>query len=297
MENIKRVRFVLVLILFLNFAVAISKVIIGKITSSQAIMADGFHSLTDGMSNIVALVGIYIAAKPFDKEHQYGHTKFETIACLIISGMMFFLGGKIFTRAIVGFNEVKNITSGIDSILLLIATLIVNIFVCIYEYNEGKKLNSPILISDSNHTKSDIFVSLGVIASTIAIKLGLPPIVDTLAAIIVSGFIFQAAFEVARIACDTLTDKFVINNDEIENVLKEFKEIKYVHKIRNRGTLNDIHVDMHIGVDSKMSIGEGHKLSHIIGERLKEKINKNISTLIHIEPDISCYNCGEDDKK
>jgi cation diffusion facilitator family transporter len=96
----KKVRQVLWLILFANLAVAVLKIVVGTFVHSASMTADGFHSLTDGSSNIVGIIGIRLASKPVDEDHPYGHRKFETLAGLFIAGMLFFIGGKIIVEAI-----------------------------------------------------------------------------------------------------------------------------------------------------------------------------------------------------
>src|SRR5690606_22934806 len=124
---------------------------------SASMTADGFHSLSDGSSNIVGLIGIHFASKPEDESHPYGHNKFETLAALFISFMLFLASGKIILGAFERINNpiIPEVT--IESLLVLIFTLIVNIVVSLVEYRKGKELNSQILISDSMHTRSDIY--------------------------------------------------------------------------------------------------------------------------------------------
>jgi len=177
-NNFKKVSRVLWIILFANLAVATVKILIGNLVKSASITADGFHSLTDGASNIVGLIGISIASKPVDECHPYGHRKFETLAGLFIAAMLFIIGANI---VIEGIDRIINPVLpdiSFESIIMLIGTILINIVICTYEYNMGKKLKSQILISDSMHTRSDLFISLGVLLTIVSIKLGLPHIVD-----------------------------------------------------------------------------------------------------------------------
>lgn len=137
-NNFSKVRQVLFIILLANILVAILKIIIGSIIKSASMTADGFHSLADGSSNVVGLIGIHFASKPEDKEHPYGHNKYETLAGLFISVMLFFAGGKIVVDAIQRFREpvIPEIT--IESLMVLIFTLTVNIVVSVTEYRKGK---------------------------------------------------------------------------------------------------------------------------------------------------------------
>ena len=283
-SNYKKVKQVLWTILFANFGVALLKIIVGTVIKSSSMTADGFHSISDGTSNIVGLIGIGIAAKPKDKEHPYGHNKFEVISGLFIGAMLLLLGGKIVLDALASFKNpvVPEITTA--SLIALVITLIINIFVSSYEYKEGKKLNSYILISDSVHTKSDIFVSIGVLATLIGVKLGLPPIIDPIASLVVAGFIIHASYEIFQSTIDVLVDKAVVDDEDVVKVLKEFDEIKDYHDIRSRGSENNIHLDMRIMVDPGMTVEDAHRLSHDIEDKIREITNENSQVIVHIEP-------------
>jgi len=187
-NNYKKVKQVLWVILFANFAVALLKIIIGAMIKSSSMTADGFHSLSDGSSNIVGLIGIGLASKPIDKDHPYGHKKFEVLSGLFIAGMLLFIGLKIIFDSFSRFVSPIAPSITIESLVTLILTLLINIMVCTYENRVGKKLNSYILISDSLHTKSDIFVSVGVLVTLTGIKLGLPPIIDPITSYLVNIF-------------------------------------------------------------------------------------------------------------
>lgn len=279
-----KVKKVLWVILFANFGVAGLKLIVGTLIKSASMTADGFHSLSDGSSNIVGLIGIRLASKPVDEDHPYGHKKFETLTGLFISGMLFFIGGKIIVDATDRFMNPILPQITIESLVALLVTLGINIFVCVYEYNKGQKLGSQILISDSMHTRSDIYVSVGVLVTLIGIKLGLPPIIDPIASLIVSGFIIFAAYEIFKDNSSVLVDKVAVDTEKIKNIALSFEQVKDTHNIRSRGSKNDLHIDMHIMTEPDMSVEESHKLIHNIEEKVREEINNNVQVIAHIEP-------------
>lgn len=280
----KKVRQVLLVIFFANLGVAAAKIIIGTMIRSAGMTADGFHSMTDGSSNIVGLIGIKFASKPVDEDHPYGHRKFETLAGLFIGGMLFFIGGKIILDAIYRFlNPVIPIIT-IESLIVLLITLCMNIFVCIYEYKKGRKLKSRILLSDSMHTRSDIYVSVGVLVTLLGVKIGLPSIIDPLASLIVAGFILHAAYEIFKDNSGILVDKAAVNTEKIKNIALSFEQVKDTHNIRSRGSENDLYIDMHIMTAPDMSVEESHKLIHNIENRLREEINENVQVTAHLEP-------------
>lgn len=282
--NYKKVKQVLLIILFANLGVALLKIIIGNSIKSASMTADGFHSISDGTSNIVGLIGIALASKPIDKEHPYGHNKFEVISGLFIGGMLLFLGFKIIIDAVTRFKNPVTPTITMVSLMVLIVTLLINVLVCTYEYRIGKKLNSYILVSDSLHTKSDIFVSIGVLMTLVGVKLGLPAIIDPIASLVVAGFILHASYEVFKSTIDVLVDTAIIDEDDIREVLKEFKTIKSVHKIRSRGSESNVHIDMHIMVDPNLTVEDSHVLNHDIEDLIQAKINKSAQVIVHTEP-------------
>lgn len=269
-----------------NLFVAISKILVGLAINSSSVMADGLHSISDSASNIVGIIGITLASKPRDSEHPYGHKKFETIASISIGIMLLILGVNVIKDSIVKLFVPSVLSITIESLVIILITLVVNIFVAIYENNQGHKLNSNILIADSLHTKSDIFVSLGVLIALVTVRLGLPPIIDILASFIVSFFILHAAFEIIRDNISSLTDKIMVEEEVIANILKEFTAIKDVHNIRSRGYSDYIFLDMHIKVDSTLNVDEAHTLVHEIESTLNTKLNKKVDLIIHVEPNI-----------
>ncbi|KHS56395.1 MULTISPECIES: cation diffusion facilitator family transporter [Terrisporobacter] len=282
--NCKKVKFVLWIILFANLGVAITKMVVGYLINSASLSTDGIHSLSDGLSNVVGLIGITIASIPVDKEHPYGHKKSEIIASLFIGGMLLFLGLKTLITGFGRFVNPGEISITLISLISLILTIGINIFVTIYERRKGEEYNSFILISDSIHTKSDIFISVGVLISLIGIRIGLPQIIDPIISIIISLFILRASYEIFKESIGILLDKAMIGEERIIEILNTFSEIKNIHNIRSRGVENDIYVDMHIMIDANTSIEDAHKLSHNIEREIKNNINPNCQVIIHIEP-------------
>mgnify|MGYP006281356441 FL=1 len=284
-NNVKKVQKILGLILILNLIVAVLKIVFGYLIKSSSMTADGFHSLTDGLSNVIGLIGIHFASKPPDKNHPYGHYKFETMASLFIGVMLTLLGANIIRGAIPQLFNPTIPEISTMSLIVLVITLVVNVFVATYEAKKGKKLKSEILISDSHHTKSDIYISSGVLLTLILIRLGFPPIIDPIVSIIVAGFILQAAYEIFKPITGVLVDKAVIEPEVLKDIIKDFDYVKECHHIRSRGKANAVYVDLHLVVDSDLSVGESHKLTHKIEEKINNTLDKDIHVLFHLEPE------------
>lgn len=283
-DRFGRVKFVLWVILFANLLVAIVKIVVGYLIKSNSLTADGVHSLTDGSSNVVGLFGIRLASRPVDDDHPYGHQKYETLGSLFIAGMLVVLGIKVTTTAISRLVNpvVPEVT--FVSLVALVATLGVNIFVSTYELRQGRKLESDILVSDSYHTRSDIFISIGVLAALIGVKLGLPPIIDPIASLVVSGFIFYASYEIVSPVLGVLSDKVALDPEVVREIVCRFEQVRDVHKIRSRGRTDDIFLDLHIMIDPDMIVADAHRLTHDLEKAIGEKTGKTVHAVIHVEP-------------
>ncbi len=170
------------------------------------------------------------------------------------------------------------------SLIALVATLVVNLCVCIYEYRQGKKLDSAILISDSLHTRSDVYISISVLTTLLAIKYGLPPIIDPLASLVVVGFILKAAIQIIRSTSEVLVDSAVADSDKIRDITLSFQEVHGVHDIRSRGSEQELYIDMHVLIDPEMEIAESHRLCHAVEEKICRELQVGARVMIHMDP-------------
>lgn len=286
-NNYGKIKAVLWIILFANFGVAFIKIFTGYMINSTSLTADGFHSLTDGSSNIIGLIGIHFASRPVDSDHPYGHHKFETLASLFIAVMLLILGVRIIISAVSNIMHPQIPQINIESLIALVVTLGINIFVTKFEFKQGNMLNSSILIADSLHTKSDVIVSIGVLLTLTAIKLGVSPIFDSITSLVVSGFILHASYEIFHDTCGVLLDRAAIDSCTVKEIVMKFDEVKDVHNIRSRGVENEIYVDLHIMVEPNTKVQDSHILMHQIENKLCEELNKTIHLIIHVEPFIA----------
>lgn len=283
-DALKKVKRVLWIILFINLGVAVLKIAVGALIHSSSLTADGFHSIADGFSNITGIIGLRLASKPADSDHPYGHGKFETMSMLFISGALFFIAVSIIKNAIDKFSNPVTLEITAESLIVLVATLLVNIFVFTYEYVKTKKLESKILKSDAMHTGSDICVSIGVLVALFCIKMGFPPAIDPIASLVVSGFILFAAFEIFKSSSNVLLDRVAADERKLRDIALGFERVKDVHEIRSRGNGETLYIDMHIMTEAQMSVEESHKLIHKIEEKIRIEINNGAQLIAHLEP-------------
>lgn len=282
-DRFLKIRRVLVYILILNWGVAGAKLAYGWLTHSASMTADGFHSFSDGSSNIIGLVGIWIASRPIDASHPYGHKKYETLTSIGISALLFLVCINVIREGVMRFLHplIPEVTG--KSFVVMGVTLTINVAVMIYETRIGKALKSDILISDALHTRTDILTSSSVIITLMGIKLGYP-ILDPIASILIAVFIGYAGIEILKESSRVLSDGVAIRIDEIERVVLSIRGVQECHQIRSRGRPDDIHIDLHVLVDPDMHVHKAHHLSYAIENKIKRDFHGVTDVVVHMEP-------------
>jgi len=283
MKRASEVRRVLVITLLLNILVSAAKVLYGLAVESVAITSDGFHSMFDGVSNIGGLIAVYIAAHPPDENHPYGHRKYETVFTIFIGVLMLFTCIEILKEAYASFTGEHHTTLGLTSFGVMLGTLAVNIFVSTYEKHMGKKLQSEFLIADAMHTRSDIYVTIGVLVSLPFVLMGYS-FVDPLVGIVVGIMVARVGFSIIRTSADSLADTRAVCPVAIQGICKTVEGVVDCHKVRTRGTVGHIFIDLHIQVVPTMPIEEAHAIAHRVETTIKAEMPNVIDVVVHIEP-------------
>lgn len=282
--RVRSIKRVLVGVLGLNLLVAFAKLGYGMLSGSVAMTADGFHSMFDGTSNVVGLVGMNLASRPADDDHPYGHGKYETFASLVIAVMLALAAWRVASSAIerlISPGEPARVD--VLSFVVMLGTLAVNFGVTTYERKAGKRLGSEILVADASHTASDVFVSLGVIAGLAAVKLGFPQ-ADPLIALVVAGFILVAGWRVLRSAQATLSDSMRIAPSAIREAAMSVPGVLGCHHVRTRGPASEVYVDMHIQVDPGIPVAAGHATAELVEKTICDRFEQVRDVIVHLEP-------------
>jgi cation diffusion facilitator family transporter len=282
----QQVRRVLFITLFLNLMVALSKIIIGLWSGALSITADGFHSLVDGSSNVVALVANRIADRPPDADHPYGHRRFETVAALGIGAFLLLTAWQIVSSALArlsGGGEEATITP--LSFAVMVGTLLVNVFVNTYESREGRRLRSELLIADAAHTRTDIFVTLSVLASMALIVMFQWQWVDTAAALVIVVLILRAAWGVLRQTGRVLVDTAPYEPHQLTQWVEELPCVERVIRARSRGPLDAAQIDIDVQVAAEMTAGQTAAITDAIRDQLSQKVDGLAEVEVHFVPD------------
>jgi cation diffusion facilitator family transporter len=282
-----KVRRVLIIILVLNLAVAASKAAYGLLTNSLSMTSDGLHSFFDSTSNIIGIIGIALASRPPDKEYPYGHAKFETFASVGVAALLFASCFQIVVASWSRFLSPVAPEITALSFIIMIATLVLNVGISTYEYRLGSKLGSTILTADSMHTRTDIYASIGVIMGFFAIRAGYP-IADPIIALLITGLIVLTGVEIIKDSSRVLLDKARIDEEVIKGLAESVPGVCSCHRIRTRGQPGKIYVDLHVGVDSAISIDEAHKISVAVEEKIAKAMPGSEDVVVHLEPKDYC---------
>ena len=277
------IRRVLLIVLALNIAVALAKLLYGLFSNSVAMQADGIHSLFDGASNVVGLIGVWVASRPADRSHPYGHGKFETFAAAAIALMLGIACYSVARGAIDSLRGNGNVEVTVASFVIMIGTLAVNLGVTTWESREGRRLGSEVLRADARHTLSDVLVSSGVIISLILVWLGFEK-ADGVVALLVAVAIAYTALSILRGVGRTLSDAARLSVPEVVAVAAGIDGVVECHSVRTRGSENQVSVDLHLLVAFDTTVERGHAIAHAVETELRGRFTQVVDVVVHVEP-------------
>ncbi len=286
----KVVQRVLIVTLVLNLFVVVLKAIVGFWTGSLSLQADALHSVTDGANNILGLVTNKLASPHADREHPYGHHKFEAIGALGIAGFLSVACFEIFRNAVDRiFGSAAPVKIEGVELAILLLVLAVNIFVTVYEQRAGKRVQSAILLADAKHTLSDIWITITVLLGLVGIWLGARfnfPQVQSLDLILtfpVMLLVIRSAWQVIRENLPWLVDEMAVAPEAIHEIVMNVEGVRNCHDVASRGLLGrQVFIEMHLIVDAK-----DVRTAHLITEEVEAKLEEKFAPariLIHIEP-------------
>jgi cation diffusion facilitator family transporter len=287
---------------WINLVLSALKIMAGILGKSTAIIADGIHSLSDFVTDLFVIAFINISGKERDSDHHYGHGKYETFATLLISIVLILVAIGIFWS---GINKVLGVISGEvleQPTFIALAAAILSIIVKegLYWYTKkgGEKIESAAVVANAWHHRSDSFSSIGTaLGISGAIFLGEDwRILDPIAGIIVSIFIFKVAFELGMPSMHELLEKSLPAETEkhITGIIESHPEVIMQHNLKTRKVGNVIVVDVHIKLDRNISFVKSHDVATDIEKTLRNKYGNRTITNIHTEPfDEKKYNKAE----
>jgi cation diffusion facilitator family transporter len=271
-----------------NVVLAVAQIVGGFFAQSQALIADGFHTLSDLVTDFVVLIAAKMASKDADEDHPYGHERIETIATVIL-GLA--LGGVGIGIALDAVNRLQNperlLQPGILAISLAVFGILCKEGLYRYTYSVGKNLNSSLLKANAAHHRSDaissVMVAIGVTASVIFSI----PWLDVLAALAVSVMIFYMGAKLILDSTMELVDT-AWESQKVESMLALINNVPGVenaHMLRTRKMSSSVLVDVHIQVAPHISVSEGHHIAEQVMSQLREEYDEVSDIMVHIDPE------------
>ncbi len=278
--------------LILNFILSGLKFIAGILGNSAAMVADAVHSVSDFATDLVIIFSFKIVKKPIDDNHDYGHGKFETLAGFLVGLALILVAIGIFysglTNVINAINGGKLDTPGSLPLIAAIVSIVIKEWLYRYQINIGKKLKSSAVIANAWHHRSDAFSSIGTfIGIGGAIILGEKfAVLDPIAAIIVSFFIFKVAYDITSFNIQELLE-VSLPLSEKELIIKHVNSIEGAfnpHRLRTRKIGGYWAIDMHIEVQKHLTVVEAHSIADSVENKIKQEFGEETSVIVHVDP-------------
>lgn len=283
-ETRRQVRQVLWLTLILNMTVAVTKITLGLLSGALAITADGFHSLIDGSSNVVALIAARIAARPPDDDHPYGHRRFETLAALMIGALLLLTAWELVGTALARLREPVAPVIAPLTIAVLFGTLLVNLFISTYQRRAGRRLRSELLLADAANTTADVFVTLSVLVSTSLIARTGWTWLDPAAALVIVVLIGRAAYGVLRRTGSVLVDTAPFTPAALTAIATSVPAVSEVLRARSRGPADAAHIDVDVQVAPATTAEHTAAIAAAIRAAMHDQLDGVAEVEVHFAP-------------
>jgi len=274
--------------IIVNILLSAFKLFAGIFANSAAMVSDAVHSIADLFSTVVAMIGIKLSNKEADKDHPYGHERFESVATLILAGLILAVGGGI------GWAAIQRIIAGdfgelaIPGMLALVAAVVsIAVKEGIYWYMRAaaKRADSTALMADAWHSRVDGLSSIGSFVGILGAMLGFP-VMDSIAAIIISAFIIRCAVSIAVEALKKMTDR-ACDDETVEamrKVILDQEHVKDIDQLKTRLFGNKIYVDVEISVDANHTLIEAHDIAHNVHDAIEDEFEKVKHCSVHVNP-------------
>jgi len=277
------VRRVLLRLFVANLAVVLAKLAVGLTAHSLAVLGDALHSSVDAVNNILALVVVRVAAQAPDEDHPYGHGKFESLGALALVGFLSITCFELARGAVEHLFESHAAPTVSDTqLIILVAGLGVNGMVAWYEHRRGVALKSELLVADAAHTRSDVYISVGVIAGLLLARRGLWW-ADPAIALVIAVLIVRVAYGITQRSVPILVDERAVPMNAIQTAAEDVSGVQRAYDIRSRGGSYVRYAEVTIAVDRNANVASAHAIADAVEQRLKHDLALHEVT-VHIEP-------------
>lgn len=269
-----------------NVILAIIKAVVGVAAGSAALIADAVHSASDVLATSVVLYGLRVAKRPPDEKHPYGHGRAEAVAAKVVSLLLILVGIEMIVGA--GKTIVSGRISTPGSVALWTAALSIVVKEAMYQWTilVGRRINSPAVIAEAWHHRSDAFSSVASFTGILLARSGYP-ILDPIVAGVVALFVIKVGWDIFNSAVDEMMDSQITDAgilDSIAEAVKTLTEISDVHNLRVHRYGAELHVDLTVLTPLNLSLVEGHQLAHKVETSIVSAVPNATHIDVHVEP-------------
>lgn len=273
-----------------NILLFIIKLLCGLIINSIAVISDAFNNLSDSVSSVITLVGARLSEKPPDKEHPYGHGRYEYISSLAVAFIVFTMGYQLLLESFEKIMNPEPVKWNTFILLILILSVLIKIWLFFFNYRIAKKLNSTLIMANARDSLSDVIATTGVIVGTVVGKF-VPLPLDGILGLFISLFILYSGFSIARDSIHFLLGPSPDPQDlkQIENVIARYGKITNAHnlQIHDYGPGKKL-ASLHVELPANMSVEQAHEIIHELEEKIKNELT--IDVVIHVDPEGASIN-------
>ncbi len=276
-----------VLSILINLLLTAGKLLAGLLARSGAMISDAVHSASDVFSTLIVMIGVKLSGKESDREHPYGHERMECVAAILLSGIL------LATGLLIGYQGIRSILSereelqspGILAAVAAGVSILTKELLFHYVRHQARKLDSPALMAEAWHHRSDALSSIGALAGILGARAGFP-VLDPLASVVICVFIAKAAFDIFRDAVNKMVDHSC--DEETETAIRlcavEQPEVARIDLLRTREFGNRIYIEMEIAVDGELPLREAHAVAERVHDEIEQRFPKVKHIMIHVNP-------------
>ncbi|MCG5547817.1 cation diffusion facilitator family transporter [Halorhodospira halochloris] len=269
-----------------NLLLGAGKIVAGYIGQSQALIVDGIHSLSDLLSDAMVLLAASYGSQEADSDHPYGHARIETAATAGVGAILLLVAAGFIYDAInrLLIDPTALLIPGWLALVVAVGSLVVKEALYHYTQAVGKRVRSDLICANAWHHRSDALSSLVVVGGIIGVFIGFPWL-DAVAAIVVALMLAHIGLQFAWQSMRELVDTG-LDNDEVEYIellVARIDGVRAVHGLRTRYMGQDALVDLHVLVDPRLSVSEGHRISEAVRHRLVRDVSSVSEVLVHVD--------------
>lgn len=283
----KQIKSVTRLAIATNIILSALKVSVGFFASSVALIADGFHSLSDMTTDLAVLLGVRLGSKEPDESHPYGHGRLETFSAGFVALLLAVIGSAMIYYAAVGIARGKVVVPGAAVLIVAIVSIVVKELLYRITKSVAIKSYSTALYANAWHQRSDALSSVVVVIGFVSLKLGFA-YGDQIAAMGVGLMIILVAARVISDCLRELTEGAIDKKtiEHIKDIINANGQVRQWHKLRTRMVGREVFLDLHILVDPELNVAAAHEIANSLESALHEQITQPVNITVHIEPDI-----------